>query len=497
MKTEYKRDMNHNYLILYGEEEINTDSYQVRMLVGNIIPSLLKCRIQGMDGKFMVYFDITSRQALNRLYEEKKMGIEDLRRIFGGFVKVMEDTAEYLMNPGQLVLAPEYIFTDMEEGQVYFCLMPGYDRDIKEQFQALTEYILPKIDHEDGVAVMLGYGVYRRAMENSFHLEHIKEELYKTQSSDVNGEKKEKINAKKTEQEMEFAEEETFPEDNENRNEFVREGEDSKEPGRLNPVGVIVPAAVLICGLAAAILKGYLPHVEMETILGVIVIAIAGIMLGLRIIKTKKVSHFPEQPYASGETVGHIEKIRNIPSWNKTEKKTSGKRSGWKEAEGKVSEQKWEDRLYENLSQTVERNQQTNQSQPVNGQKMSDCGQKTSESSRIHMDYGETVVLSAGTVSGPASLVSKEPGELATIYLNEDLTVIGKLETACDAVISLPTVSRIHAKIRKKEENYFLSDMNSRNGTSVNGRLLRPDEEYQLEPEDEVDFAQARYIFLE
>ena len=277
---------------------------------------------------------------------------------------------------------------------------------------------------------------------------------------------------------MEFAEEETFPEDNENRNEFVREGEDSKEPGRLNPVGVIVPAAVLICGLAAAILKGYLPHVEMETILGVIVIAIAGIMLGLRIIKTKKV-------------------LQNMPSWNKTEKKTSGKRSGWKEAEGKVSEQKWEDRLYENLSQTVERNQQINQSQPVNGQKMSDCGQKTSKSSRIHMDYGETVVLSAGTVSGPASLVSKEPGELATIYLNEDLTVIGKLETACDAVISLPTVSRIHAKIRKKEENYFLSDMNSRNGTSVNGRLLRPDEEYQLEPEDEVDFAQARYIFLE
>ena len=57
-----------------------------------------------------------------------------------------------------------------------------------------------------------------------------------------------------------------------------------------------MPAAVLICGLAAAILKGYLPHVEMETILGVIVIAIAGIMLGLRIIEEqKKVLHLPEQ----------------------------------------------------------------------------------------------------------------------------------------------------------------------------------------------------------
>ena len=59
MRAEYKRDMNHNYLILYGEDEINTDAYQVRMLVGNVIPSVLKCRIQGMDGWFLIYFDIT------------------------------------------------------------------------------------------------------------------------------------------------------------------------------------------------------------------------------------------------------------------------------------------------------------------------------------------------------------------------------------------------------------------------------------------------------
>ena len=100
MRSEYKRDMNHNYLILYGEDEINTDSYQVRMLVGNVVPSILKCRIQGMDGKFRVYFDITSKQVLSALYEQRKMTIEDLRLIFGGFVKAMEDAAEYLLNPG-------------------------------------------------------------------------------------------------------------------------------------------------------------------------------------------------------------------------------------------------------------------------------------------------------------------------------------------------------------------------------------------------------------
>ena len=37
MRTEYKRDMNHNYLILTGDERIDTDSYQVRMIVANAV----------------------------------------------------------------------------------------------------------------------------------------------------------------------------------------------------------------------------------------------------------------------------------------------------------------------------------------------------------------------------------------------------------------------------------------------------------------------------
>ena len=55
MRTEYKRDMNHNYLILTGDERIDTDSYQVRMIVANAVPDLLQCRIQGIDGKLMVF----------------------------------------------------------------------------------------------------------------------------------------------------------------------------------------------------------------------------------------------------------------------------------------------------------------------------------------------------------------------------------------------------------------------------------------------------------
>ena len=413
MRAEYKRDMNHNYLILYGEDEINTDSYQVRMLVGNVIPSLLKCRIQGMDGRFLVYFDITSKQALSVLYEEKKMGVEDLRLIFGGFVKAMEDAAEYLMNPGQFIISPEYIYTDIEKQEIYFCMMPGYEKDIKEQFQFLTEYILPKIDHQDQDAVILGYGVYKRAMEDSFHLEHIKEELYKTQGQQGTTTTKAEQMKTESEQRQESEdfnlEEEGFWENEEINQEFVRDGEKSKRLSLPQKTGVIVLAAILLCGIAAITLMGYLPYLETGTILGIIIVLVACVMLFVYVSKIKK---------KPGALRQGREEERDKP----------------KGITGKVP------------------TDQTDQSQNTIKSVVKSTNKPVAKSSQLHADYGETVVLSAGAVSGPASLVSKEPGELATIYINEDLTVIGKLETACDAVISLPTVSRIHAKIRKKED---------------------------------------------
>ena len=475
MRSEYKRDMNHNYLILYGEDEINTDSYQVRMLVGNVIPSVLKCRIQGMDGKFLVYFDITSKQSLSILYEERKMTIEDLRLIFGGFVRAMEDAAEYLMNPGQFIMSPEHIYMDVEKEQIYFCMMPGYEKDIKEQFQSLTEYILPKIDHEDSQAVILGYGVYRRAMEDSFHLEHIKEELYKIQEQKSVFEKagiEEKPDCR-DETPTDFCEPDKLFADEEISNAFVRDEELPEPPGILKKTGIFVLTAALLCGIAAATLLGYLPYMETGAVLGGVIVLVGVIMLIVHMMKRKKTLAVPSQNLTQ----------RKSKSQNK--KKQKEQKTEWQMTEVETSEQ------YLYKSEDILKNTVNNTSENLMEKKSEKFLKK-----QVYPDYGETTVLSAGTVSGPASLVSREPGELATIYLNEDLTVIGKMENACDAVISLPTVSRIHAKIRKREDSYYLTDMNSRNGTTVNGRLLLPDEEYCLDPEDEVDFAQARYIFL-
>lgn len=502
MRSEYKRDMNHNYLVLYGEDEIDTSAYQVRMLVGNIIPSLLKCRIQGMDGKFVIYYDITSRQSLVNFYEDRRLKKEDLKLIFGEFIRVMEDAAEYLINPGQLVLMPEYMFLEVEKKEIYFCLMPGYQNDVRRQFQALTEYILPKIDHEDDAAVMIGYGVYRRALEDSFHLEHIKEELYRERDCEKAVKERslftdsvdEPYGKRELSQNADFSRERDFSRETDygRERDFSRERDSGREADsggkslyrRKNSSGRNVSSLwkkilgfgcsiLVMAALLMAKMSGYLPGIGVDMILGIVLAGMGAGMLIYIVFKKKKTRTASENNVMTpqkfhGNDEAEEAKVHGNGGAAESDFYRSGELSE-KEEWNPVGKARGESKSFTEMVKSKEEGP-------------SNCG--------------ETVVLSLNSAAGPPSLVSREPGELATIYLEEELTVIGKLHTAADAVIDLPTVSRVHAKIRKRDGEYYLTDLNSRNGTSVNGRLLKADEEYCLQNEDEVDFAQARYVFL-
>ena len=485
MYVEYKRDVSHNYLILREEEKVNTASYQVRMLTGNVIPSILKCRLQGLDGNLLFYYDITSRQSLASFYEQRKFHRKDLHMLFGGFIRVMEEMAEFLMNTDQLLLCPEYIFLDIEKREVKFCCLPDYHHPIQEQFRELTEYLLPRLDHEDPQAVSMGYGVYRKAMETGFQLEHIKEAIY--QNREVTGKNDNKDSVQKQGQKP--------PENNldgaDNFGEKIQEKADvshlletdvenktskrkkdkKKEESDFQKSSSEWTGALLCVSTAAVLIillilryLGYLPGIPAEAIFGgaIILLALAAFL-----------------------------------SWTAEKKKQKKQMS----AEWRKKVKRELDDTYESSSEKRRKERKSEDLYEADSvqEKMPEWGDekyKMPEQTGETENYGETVVLSAGQTEGPASLVSREPGELATIYLDRDLMVIGKMENAADAVISLPTVSRIHAKIRKADDEYYLSDLNSRNGTSVNGRLLKTGEEYQLQDEDQVEFAQARYIFL-
>lgn len=84
---------------------------------------------------------------------------------------------------------------------------------------------------------------------------------------------------------------------------------------------------------------------------------------------------------------------------------------------------------------------------------------------------------------------------LGNITITGQETRIG-LSEEMDAVIDKTTISRIHACIAQEDGEFYLSDMNSSNGTFVNDKPVAYRERCKLKTNDIVRFADVKYRFV-
>ncbi len=69
----------------------------------------------------------------------------------------------------------------------------------------------------------------------------------------------------------------------------------------------------------------------------------------------------------------------------------------------------------------------------------------------------------------------------AVATLEQPIYTIGKKRGETDLVLNDQSISRLHARIIKETDGYYLEDMNSTNGTFKNGLQLQPYERRKLE----------------
>ncbi len=86
-------------------------------------------------------------------------------------------------------------------------------------------------------------------------------------------------------------------------------------------------------------------------------------------------------------------------------------------------------------------------------------------------------------------LISMEPKKRENIILYKDSIVLGSMKVGCDYTLAEKGMSRIHAKIIKKEDGLYLMDLNSTNGTFLNDGLVVSGREHLLAEGDVVSFA--------
>ncbi|MDD6811109.1 MAG: FHA domain-containing protein [Lachnospiraceae bacterium] len=132
-----------------------------------------------------------------------------------------------------------------------------------------------------------------------------------------------------------------------------------------------------------------------------------------------------------------------------------------------------------------------------------ETGQRGQQSRRLKMPeremHGdvneETIFIDLRKTSQEYKLYALDKKNKKHIELTKFPFTIGKMAGYVDCALADDSVSRLHARIEKRENKLYLTDMNSTNGTYKNGLRMEPSETVELEPGDEIRFGKLNYCY--
>lgn len=165
------------------------------------------------------------------------------------------------------------------------------------------------------------------------------------------------------------------------------------------------------------------------------------------------------------------------------------------------NEENWQEEVYEKV-EAMDRRGIWDSAVGWIKEQIQRVSRKTKEKNRVEFEVEEHSKEWEET-----KLLTDTEGELSAIlhYEGDNLLpdlVISKISFSigsakeCDGVINYPTISRCHARITNREGVYFIEDLNSTNGTKINGGLLSYKTKVSLKKGDSIYFANERYRFL-
>lgn len=104
--------------------------------------------------------------------------------------------------------------------------------------------------------------------------------------------------------------------------------------------------------------------------------------------------------------------------------------------------------------------------------------------------------LLAGSVEVQGMLVYQGEQPRRNLKVDKTVYLLGKQEQDVDGYIEGKSVSRIHAKIEQEDGAFYIEDMNSTNGTYLNGEVLEYKQRMKLDSKDRISFGAEEYLFL-
>lgn len=463
MEVEFKRELHHNYMVLSHIEGEPCESYSIKMLKAQTIDGILPLDIRVINNQKSLYYEISGKQLMLSLFDKVELSYSKVKDIILSIIDTIESAYEYLLSVDDFMLTEEYIFLDIDSAFPWLCYLPGYNIDIKEQMGAFIEFLMDKVDYKDKEAVLLVYQLYSVCKEEGYTFEHLQEVVYKDKMLTKNIDKaiKESTFQVKVDNYSEMSVEEG-PIIKKNMMDLPLmmeklEGEEelvcySYKTYILTALSVII--GVFIIALASRLkifYNQYGGRIDYLKFFILIVMVVCGEAYVMRYLWDKKkmiTKMVPKNQYVDPRISYEL-----LPADKKEEENHGYKRNieKFKEAEKVVKEEYNPTCLVDDFYSCDE-----NQS------------------------FG---------------LVPIDSEEYSRIKIKEFPFFVGKGIDNVDYSLEKEVISRYHAKILKEEEKFFLVDLNSTNGSFINGEKLLAYKRCPLHVGDEIALANIRFRF--
>ncbi len=415
------------------QSELRQEGYACKMLQNNSIQGLLPCRLRFMDGAIQLCFEYDTELALKELYEHVPMSAENIENIILDIITIIDDSRTYLLDENDFLVVPDYIYYSKEKQEVRLCYLPGYNEPLKKQFSILFDFMMNHIDYTDQKAVVFAYMLYNKSREENCTFQQIRLML-----KEHNDKKFEFVSDSKANCKSECI--------LSNNPGIDTSGKDNRQQAEGKRVADELSS-----------LQMFTERIEEKKSEG-----------------NEKVSERKNRFQNNKGSKDYKENIfQQLQSYISNIIRGSSKR-----VEGDCRSKKSEKNYRENSSKE-------------NGsreQKMKDT-----KAFLLEREEMKTVLINSNVMSccfclRPLDERGKE------IIITTTPFFIGKDDANVHAGLSDRTVSRLHARLSVRQEQCYLEDLHSTNGSFVNGTRIE-DGPILLSLDDEIAFADTKYIF--
>ncbi len=440
MDITYKRMGLKTYLVI-GKNDNTISGFHEKMITRNRIPYLIRMMPQNIDGRTYYYYDIQGRVNMETLYSVRTMSASEVSCFLEKLSAMLSELQRYLLLPGDIIFDPANIWFSLDNMEPGFIYVPEKRGDHQEGARELAEYIALRADPEDREAAGMAYS-YLESVESGDIIPKVRQARNDPDNGMAGDGKDAPDNGL-----SEFMTDESWK---------LKEGVDEdmqslfKEEGRGwdKGIGLFVGLGVSIASCVLYVVWVIWPDLfplalteDEYMIFGVSVAVGFAIVLVLSLIrynrslakKRAEEGEIKDRLMAEREEdpVDRMDYMAGVEDADPSDERTMLLR---RKEEGAVNDM------------------------------VTACPSLTSQDGR-------------------------------RIVMKHFPFILGKMKNRVDEIIEAEGISRLHAMIKETDGKYYLSDLNSLNGTYLNGEMLMTNSTAEISDGDVISLADISFTF--